>query len=74
MTPSPRLTAILTCRNAEPTLDALLTHLAQEGAEIVAIDNGSTDATGDILRSHKAVVEVETDPYLGSQGKRTKIE
>jgi glycosyltransferase involved in cell wall biosynthesis len=64
---APRLTAILTCRNAAPTLGALLAHLARQGAEAIVIDNGSTDATRAIAESHRGapVVEIVDEPVTG---------
>jgi len=61
------LTAILTCRNAEATLARCLEHLAWHGARIIVIDNGSTDASRDIVRNAgDAVVELREDPFAGA--------
>lgn len=64
---APQLTAIVTCRNAGATLERLLENLAWHGAEIVVIDNGSTDATREIAKSHlgQVVIEIISDPYRG---------
>ncbi|NGM46177.1 glycosyltransferase [Rhodobacter sp. SGA-6-6] len=43
--PPPRLTAILTFRNAARTLPAALDHLESLGCAVVAIDHGSTDGS-----------------------------
>ncbi|GAA0310405.1 glycosyltransferase family 2 protein [Rhodovulum strictum] len=48
----PRLTAILTCRNAAQTLGRLLDHLARQGAETIVLDHGSTDDSPAIARAH----------------------
>lgn len=64
----PRLVAVLTCRNAEPTLACLLDSLGGHGAEVVVIDNGSTDATraiADARLRDGPVVEVRDDPFHG---------
>ncbi len=60
----PELTAILTCRNAQATLQRCLSHLAWHGARIVVIDNGSTDGTAKIARSFHGdeVIEVRNEP------------
>ena len=62
----PRLVALLTCRNAEPTLARLLDNLAAHRAEVIVIDNGSTDETHAIAEARKDVVrEIKADPYKG---------
>jgi len=62
-----RLTAILTCRNAEATLARCLEHLAWHQSEIIVIDNGSTDRSVDIARGMVggAVAKLCEDPYRG---------
>ncbi|MEM9755456.1 MAG: glycosyltransferase family 2 protein [Pseudomonadota bacterium] len=62
-----RLTAILTCRNAEATLARCLAHLADHGADVVLVDHGSTDGTRAIAEAYRGapVAEIRTDPYLG---------
>ena len=49
---TPRVSVLLPCRNAEDTLDAALTSLTSqtlESFEIIAVDDGSTDATRHLL-------------------------
>lgn len=60
-----RLTAILTCRNAEATLDRCLAHLVWHGAQIILIDNGSTDRTVEIAQKYVDLgkVELRSDTY-----------
>jgi hypothetical protein len=56
------ITAVLSCRNAESTLERCLKHLLWHGARVIVIDNGSTDGTHKILRCFPGV-EVRHDPY-----------
>ena len=58
------LTALLTCRNAEATLEPCLRHLKWHGARIIMIDNGSTDRTPEIARG--LVDDVRHDPFHGA--------
>ncbi|TCO72046.1 glycosyltransferase family 2 protein [Rhodovulum euryhalinum] len=63
----PRLTAILACRNAAPTLGRLLEHLARQGAETIVMDHGSTDDTPAIARAHLGapVTRIVDHPFDG---------
>src|SRR5690349_13928126 len=52
MSPSPRISVLLPVRNAAPWLAASLRSLMRQTEtefEVVAIDDGSTDASGEIL-------------------------
>jgi len=52
MTTEPRLSVLLPCRNADDTLNEALASLASqtfEAFEIIAVDDGSTDRTADLL-------------------------
>lgn len=54
---APRVSVLLPCRNAQRTLDQALDSLAAqtfEDFEIVAVDDGSTDRTGDLLDERAA--------------------
>ncbi len=64
---APRLTALLTCRNAAPTLGALLDHLERIGAKVILVDHGSTDKTWQIAadRSGGLVTEMMREPFTG---------
>lgn len=64
---APRLTAIITCRNASPTLAGLLDHLSRHDADTIVIDNGSTDDTRAIAssRMNGPVSRIIDDPYRG---------
>lgn len=63
----PPLTAILTCRNAAPTLPALLDHLERQGAQVVLVDHGSTDATWQIGSDRRGapVTRMLREPFTG---------
>lgn len=51
------IVGLLMCRNEADILDMVLTHNRAQGIdEILAIDNGSTDGTVEILENHGAVV------------------
>ena len=57
------IVGLLMCRNEADILDMVLTHNRAQGIdEILAIDNGSTDGTVEILENHGAVVT--HDPEL----------
>lgn len=63
----PRLTAIVACRNAAGTLPRLLDHFAAQGAEVIVIDQGSTDGTSALAAARRGapVVEVRDEPFAG---------
>ena len=63
----PPLTAILTCRNAAPTLSALLDHLERAGAKVILVDHGSTDATWQIALDRRGalVTKMVREPFTG---------
>ena len=63
----PRILALVTCRNAAPTLGALLKNLDAHGADVIVIDNGSTDATRAIAEAAKdgPVKAIHDDPFRG---------
>lgn len=57
----PRLAVIIPARNAQATLDSCLTALERQGvpgasAQLIVVNDGSTDQTGTIARGHRAVV------------------
>ncbi len=56
------ITAILSCRNAEATLERCLNHLFWHGANVIVIENGSTDGTRNVLRRFLDV-DLRHDPY-----------
>jgi glycosyltransferase involved in cell wall biosynthesis len=63
----PPLTAIVMARNAEGTLDRLLTHLHRHGAQAVVIDHASTDRTRAIAEARRdgPVREILAEPFNG---------
>ncbi len=64
---APPLTAIVTARNAEATLDRLLAHLHRHGAQAVVIDHGSTDRSRAIAEARRGapVRDILTEPFDG---------
>lgn len=54
----PRMLAMLTCRNERRHLDDYLANVAPQFDGLVALDDGSSDGTGEILARHPAVLEV----------------
>src|SRR4051812_432432 len=50
------VSVIIATQNRAPRLDECLTHLARQrfapGDEVIVVDNGSTDRTGDVIRAH----------------------
>jgi len=57
-----RLIALLQARNEQRFLPGWLENVAPGVDAIIALDDGSTDATAEILRSHPKVVEVLSNP------------
>src|SRR6185437_4905485 len=57
-----RLIALLQARNEQRFLPGWLENVAPSVDAIIALDDGSTDATAQILRSHPKVVEVLSNP------------
>ena len=64
---TPALTAIVTARNAEGTLDRLLSHLHRHGARALVIDHASTDRTRAIAEARRGapVSDILTEPFDG---------
>lgn len=63
-----RVTAVLALRNERPYLANCLTHLIQNGLDYIVIDNGSTDASAELLRQpefSRRLVDYRTHPYEG---------
>ena len=62
------LTAILSCRNAQPTLARCLDHLIWSGADVIVLDDGSTDRSRQIVRDRlgQGVRELIELPYAGA--------
>jgi glycosyltransferase involved in cell wall biosynthesis len=58
-------TLVLPCRDEALALPALLADVP-EGFEVLVVDNGSTDDTADVARSHGAAVVVEPRPGYGA--------
>jgi len=71
MTDSPLVSVFLPCYNAADTLDEALDSLTQQtwgDYELVAVDDGSTDATPEILRQRAARdprLHIITQPHAG---------
>jgi glycosyltransferase involved in cell wall biosynthesis len=60
MMPRPKVSVVLPCYNAEATLETALQSLFAQtlsDLEVVAVDDGSSDATGEILQSYAATDE-----------------
>jgi glycosyltransferase involved in cell wall biosynthesis len=57
-----RLTILLPVRNAEASLSDWLTSVGSIADAVIALDDGSTDATRSILEAHPLVVDVLTNP------------
>lgn len=69
------VSVVIPCYNAEQYVeDALQSALRQsyQPVEIIAVDDGSTDATLSVLRSFEPDVEVVTGPNRGASAARTK--
>ncbi len=68
----PEVTAITVTYNSAPHLDAFVSSLRREAAgtrlRLVVADNGSTDATRDLLGAHPDVTVVPTGANLGYAG------
>ena len=59
---APRVTVVVPCRDDAGFLDACLTALAAQTHapdRVIVVDNGSTDASAEVARSHGAVVVAE---------------
>jgi GT2 family glycosyltransferase len=64
---APRISVIVPARDAQSTLPALLAALlaqasARDDAEVIVVDSGSSDRTGDLARAAGAVVVRESRP------------
>src|SRR4051794_14637748 len=57
----PRIVCLLPVRNAADTLEAWLDHAYMFADAVVALDDGSTDATGEILAAHPLVAAIITN-------------
>jgi glycosyltransferase involved in cell wall biosynthesis len=57
-----RLIALLQARNEQRFLPGWLENVAPSVDAIIALDDGSTDATAEILRAHPKVLEVLSNP------------
>lgn len=59
------VTVVIPCRNEQDSLGRVLDAIP-EGYRAIVVDNGSSDATAEVARTHGAVVVVETIPGYGS--------
>ncbi len=64
---APKLTMVLTCRNAQNTLGARLADAERHKARVILIDHGSTDRTRQIAEAHRGHVvhDIIDTPYHG---------
>ena len=60
--PSPRIVALMQVRNESRYLQGCLDHLRGHVDGFIALDDGSTDGTQDILRSEKTLLELLANP------------
>ena len=68
------IVGILLCRDEADILDATLTHMRQQGVgAILAIDNGSTDGTVDILDGHDCVVWHDDELAYNQEERMTRL-
>jgi glycosyltransferase involved in cell wall biosynthesis len=74
MTDAPRVSVIMPVLNEARRVTACLDALAaQEGApsfEVIVVDNGSRDATPDLVRTHRIGARLETEPARGPYAAR----
>ncbi len=57
-----RLLALLAVRNGERYLEGFLRNVGPQVDGIIALDDGSTDATFDLLAGHRSVIEILRNP------------
>lgn len=66
---NPRVSVIIPVRNGERTLaraiDSALAQTYSGGVEIIVVDNGSTDATGEVIRSYGSRIRAILEPNPG---------
>ncbi|MSO49527.1 MAG: hypothetical protein EXQ49_06440 [Acidobacteria bacterium] len=61
-----RLIALLAVRNGMRHLPGFLRNVAPQADGIVALDDGSSDGSGDLLTQHEAVIEVLRRPAVNA--------
>lgn len=61
----PHIDLVLPCLNEAPALERLLTAVPA-GLRVIVVDNGSTDRTAEVARSHGATVVAESEPGYGA--------
>jgi glycosyltransferase involved in cell wall biosynthesis len=61
----PQIDLVLPCLNEAPALERLLTTVPT-GFRVIVVDNGSTDLTAEVARSHGAIVVAEPEPGYGA--------
>lgn len=64
-----RPAVVIPARNEADNLGRLLPSLAGVGADVIVVDDGSVDATGDVARAHDATVVDPGEPPTGWTGK-----
>ncbi len=68
------VTVVVPVRNAAATvgrcLDALAAQVGHGDTDVVIVDNGSTDATRDVVRAHRGDVRLVIEPTVGSYAAR----
>jgi GT2 family glycosyltransferase len=69
-----RVTIVLLTYNCAPWIRRTLHHLESTGCPLVAVDNGSTDATLDALREHPNLRCVELPHNLGAAARNAGVE
>ena len=76
MTAEPQVSVVLAAYNAEPFLGAALDSIAEQtftGAmEVVVVDDGSTDATAEIVRRHRVGARLIQQANAGSAAARNR--
>lgn len=60
--PPPRIIALMQVRNESRCLQGCLDHLRGHVDGLIALDDGSTDGTQDILRGEEALIELLSNP------------